>query len=135
MNFDAPDSMQTCGRRDTSNTPLQALNLLNDPVFFEAARGLARRVLHESQADFQDQLARAFEVCLSRPPSTEEIRHLDPFFQQRLLMLKQDPQQAKSLFPAPLGGVAPTSVDPIEGAAWVGICRLLLNLDEFISRE
>ncbi len=130
MNFDAPDSMQTCGRRGTSNTPLQALNLLNDPVFFEAARGLARRVLHESEADFQEQLTHAFVVCLSRPPLTEEVQHIHQYFQQRLSMLKRDPEQATSLPPVQVGGI-----DPIEAAAWVGVGRLLLNLDEFISRE
>lgn len=135
MNFDAPDSMQTCGRRETSNTPLQALNLLNDPVFLEAARGLARRVLHESEADFQEQLTRAFEVCLSRPPSTAEVQHIHQYFQQRLRMLKQHPEQTPSLFPVQLAGVDSLRVDPAQAAAWVGVGRLLLNLDEFICRE
>ena len=72
VNFDAPDSRLSCTRRRRSNTPLQALNLLNDPVFFEAAQALAERTLREAPADFQNRLAYAFELALARKPNARE---------------------------------------------------------------
>jgi hypothetical protein len=103
-NFDEPDSTLSCIRRRVSNTPLQSLNLLNDPVFFEAAGALAKRIEREAPgASFDERLNYAFELCLGRKPSAREKDRLSTYFSQQ-----QD---------------------------WVGISRVLLNLDEFISRE
>ena len=103
-NFDEPDAGLSCSRRRVSDTPLQSLNLLNDPVFFEAATALAKRVEREAPGPgFEDQLNYAFELCLARPPSARERDRLSTYFHQQ-----QD---------------------------WVGLSRVLLNLDEFISRE
>ncbi len=104
VNFDEPDSDLACPRRRISNTPLQSLNLLNDPVFFEAAGALAKRV--EGQApgtSFNDRLNYAFELCLGRKPTAHEKDRLATYFDK-----EQD---------------------------WTGISRVLLNLDEFITRE
>jgi hypothetical protein len=104
VNFDEPDSDLACPRRRISNTPLQALNLLNDPVFYEAAQALARRVEEQAPGNsFNDRLAYAFELCLGRKPTAREKDRLATYFEQQ-----QD---------------------------WTGISRVLLNLDEFITRE
>jgi len=131
MNFDAPDSLQSCARRERSTTPLQALNLLNDPVFVEAAQGLAARVLRESPENLSDRLKYAFELCLTRQPRPAEIERLSRYYFQQKPELAADPETRKSLFPAE--GV--DGVDASEAAIWVGISSILLNLDEFITRR
>lgn len=130
MNFDAPDSNVACTRRTRSNTPLQALNLLNDPVFLEAAQGLAMRSMTEASGSFTDRLQYTFETCLSRKPSQQEKERLSKYFDQQLGILKKDSKAVTSLFP-----VAPDGTNSAEAAAWVGVSRVLLNLDEFITRE
>ncbi len=130
MNFNAPNSLLTCSRRERSTTPLQALNLLNDPVFFEAARGLAVRLLKEKAADTDDRLEYAFKLCLSRMPTAQEKQRLAEFVQQQRELLKREPGAIEKLFPAKeIDGV-----DAGEAAVWVGVGRVLLNLEEFITR-
>ena len=114
MNFDEPDSNTTCTRRGRSNTPLQALNLLNDPVFFEAAQALATRVLEEMPGGLPQRMDYAFELVLARQPSAHERERLMEYFEQQKQLLAKD---------------------PLDTAAWVGVSRVLLNLDEFITRE
>jgi hypothetical protein len=126
MTFDAPDSTIACTRRTRSNTPLQALNLLNDPVFLEAAQGLAARVMQAKG----DKLTFAFETALGRSPSTREKERIATYLDQQIGLLRKNPKQAADLMPA-----APEGSDIIEAAAWVGVSRVLLNLDEFITRE
>jgi mono/diheme cytochrome c family protein len=106
-NFDGPESNVTCSRRRRSDTPLQSLNLLNDPVFFEAAQGLAARVDKDVQGGFSDKIDYVFELVLGRKPKTSERERLAKYF---------DEQGAGK-------------------AAWVGVSRVLLNLDEFVTRE
>jgi mono/diheme cytochrome c family protein len=129
-NFDAPDSNVACTRRTRSNTPLQALNLLNDPVFLEAAQALAERTLKEGHGGTGEKLEYAFETCLSRKPTPAERERLSRYFDQQIGILKSDARAAFELLP-----VVPEGVDRTEAAAWVGISRVLLNLDEFITRE
>jgi hypothetical protein len=103
-NFDEPDSDISCTRRRASDTALQSLNLLNDPVFFEAAGALAWRVQQEAPgSSFDDRLNYAFELCLARKPTASEKDRLSTYFHQQ-----QD---------------------------WTGVSRVLLNLDEFVTRE
>jgi hypothetical protein len=130
VTFDAPNSLLTCSRRERSTTPLQALNLLNDPVFFEAAQGLAVRLLKEATVDTDDRLEYAFRLCLSRAPTMQEKERLTQFVQQQRELLKNDPAAIDKLFPA--GGVE--GVEASEAAVWVGVGRVLLNLEEFITR-
>ncbi len=130
INFDAPNANITCSRRDRSNSPLQALNLLNDPVFLEAAQGLAARVLREQPRGLTERLDRLFEICVARRPSPRERDDLATTFHEQLSLLRQDPSLAATLFPAKWEGL-----DRTEAAAWVGVSRILLNLDEFITRE
>ena len=128
QNFDAPEFTVTLCRRERSNTPLQALNLLNDPVFFEAAQALAVRILREVPGSFDDRLDHAFQLCLSRPPYPSEQQRMSQYFARKLKLL--DEGSAESLFPIDLEGES-----RIEAAAWVGLSSILLNLDEFITRE
>jgi len=129
-NFDAPDSMAACSRRERSTTPLQALNLLNDSTFFEAAQLLATRVLRSEARTVEERLRFAFRVCVAREPRPGEVGRLARFFRQQVEILERDPALAESIFPArDLDGITPA-----EAAPWVGVGRLLLNLDEFITR-
>jgi len=107
MVFDAPDGFSSCSRRLRSNTPLQALTLLNDAQFHELARALARRVAREAPVDTGDRLAYAFRLCVARTPLPEETARL-----RDLLESETDPQEG-----------------------WLSVCRVLLNLDETITRE
>jgi len=130
MNFDEPDSNTTCTRRGRSNTPLQALNLLNDPVFFEAAQALATRVLEEMPGGITQRLDYAFKLVVARPPTEGERQRLTDYFEQQKQLLGTDPKAAENVQP-----FHPHGVDPLDAAAWVGVSRVLLNLDEFITRE
>jgi hypothetical protein len=107
--FDAPDATSACTRRNRSNTPLQALTLLNDQAFFEFAQALAVRVLNEAPVDQAGRLRYAFRLCMGRAPSGVEESRLGELLAEQ-------------------GNVAPL-------AAWTTVTRVLLNLDEFITRE
>lgn len=114
-----PDSTTTCTRRNRSNTPLQALTLLNDTGFYEYAQGLATRVLKEAKGADRDRLKYAFRLCLAREASDRELKRLEAFL---------NAQKAESA-----GSKGDESAK--EKAAWVMVARVLLNLDEFITRE
>ena len=132
VNFDAPDSLSACSQRDRSTTPLQALNLLNDPVFFEAARGLAARVLREQPGRSpSDRIDYAFRLCMARGPHPAEKERLLQYYRVEKEASEGNDEQVLSYFPA--RGVE--GVEPSEAAVWVGLSRALLNLDEFITRE
>ncbi len=130
MNFDAPSSLLACSRRERSTTPLQALNLLNDPVFFQAAQGLATRILRENLGSPSDRLDFAFQLCVGRWPQPDERDRLIQFYRQQKEILARNPEFAAGLFPAQ--GVE--GLNSTEAAAWVSVSRVLLNLDEFITR-
>jgi hypothetical protein len=129
VTFDAPDSMRSCSRRERSTTPLQALNLLNDPVFFEAAQVLAVKVLREHHGSTNSRLDYAFETVLGRPPKQSEKERLRALYQEQKRILDQNGAAAKVFPAAHLEGI-----DQLEAAAWVGVSRVLLNLEEFITR-
>jgi hypothetical protein len=130
MNFDEPNANLACTRRERTNTPLQALNLLNDPVFFDAAQGLAYRILRESTGPFRDRLNYAYEVTLGRQASAREAERMGRFLDDTSRTLTANPQTVAALFPNQLEGVSQA-----EAAAWVELSRVLLNLDEFITRD
>jgi len=127
MNFDSPDSNVACARRTRTNTPLQSLNLLNDPVFLEAAQGLALRTLSEAPGDRAEY---AFQLALGRSPSPREKQRLRTYLDQQATILGKDPDAVVRLAP-----MTPEGVNRVEAAAWTGASRVLLNLDEFITRE
>ncbi len=128
-NFDMPTGYVAACRRDRSNTPLQPLNLLNDPVFIEAAQALAVRTLGEVDST-TERLNHAFKLCLARDPDPVETDWLQTSLAEQRSILAADPGRARKLFPVEMAGLAPE-----EGAAWVGISSVLLNLDEFLTRE
>jgi hypothetical protein len=109
--FDAPGGNVTCTRRVRSNTPLQALTLANDQAFYECAAGLAQRVIAEAPESDTDRLQHAFRLCFTRAPSDEEAQRLS-----KLLSAERERFQAD----------LPT---------WTAVSRVLLNLDEMITRE
>lgn len=129
-NFDVSTSYTAVCRRDRSNTPLQALNLLNDPVFFEATQALAVRVLKTAPNDEHDRLALAFRLCLARTPSSSERAMMAAAIARQREVFFRDTDLARAAFPFDLAGVS-----QVEGATWVGVARILLNLDEFVTRE
>jgi len=130
VTFDAPDSLNSCPRRDRSTTPLQALTLLNDPVFFEASQALAVRLLQEKNGGTEERLEYAYRLCLGRAPRPEEKERMMQYLRQRKELLTRKPESIEKVFPAKtLDGV-----DPAEAALWVGFSRVLLNLEEFITR-
>ncbi|MCH8828369.1 MAG: DUF1553 domain-containing protein, partial [Planctomycetes bacterium] len=129
--FDAPDGNTSCTRRSRSNTPLQALTLANDAGFVEIARGFAGRILRESSPYDEDRLQFAFRTALSREPSDREQRILKLFVQSQRRKFADDEKAARILAPSQL----PKTITPAEGAAWTAVARVLLNLDEFITRE
>jgi len=132
--FDVADPNTSCARRERSNSPLQALTLLNDPAFFEAAQALGRRMQQESgsQLDPQQRIRFAVRVCLARDPDVQELQALGRLWREQLAYCHADPDSAVAL----LGRLPLTEgADLAEAAACVGLARALLNLDEFITRE
>jgi hypothetical protein len=129
--FDAPDAVTTCTRRYRSNTPLQALTLLNDPTFIECAQALARRTLRASVTDDRQRLRYAFSLCLSREPESVELQQLLQFLDLRLREFAGNSDQANPV----AGPGVPRGTSPQQVAAWTAVSRALLNLDEFLTRE
>lgn len=129
--FDAPDANSTCTRRNRSNTPLQALTLLNDQAYYEFAVSLAGRVLKEAPPSDAHRVRYAFEACLARPPKEMEQKRLESLLAQQLASFAASPEEARQLLPADVAKDA----DVKQLAAWTMLSRVLLNLDEFITRE
>jgi len=125
MTFDAPDSNVCTVRREKSNTPLQALALLNDAVFVECAQALGKRVAAGS-GDVPRRLTLAWKLCSGREPSSEELARVTKLFDELRTLYQTQPEAASKL-----SGKAATA----ESAAWVALARTLLNLDEFVMRE
>jgi hypothetical protein len=142
--FDAPNREVCVLKRDRTNTPLQALVTLNDPVFVEAAQGLARRAVLPAESDAgiessndsdtvrnQARVRRIFEYSLSRAPSPQEVAAILELVEQSIAQLKQSPELAMKLATEPLGPL-PSGADAVELAAWTAVCNVVLNLDEFL---
>jgi mono/diheme cytochrome c family protein len=127
--FDGPDASDACVRRERSNTPLQALTLMNDPVFVEAAQALALRVAREAPPDAAARLRHLFRLCLTRDPQAEEFDRLRAFYAAQKALVIAGGEDALKV----LGNT--TSADAIESATLVAVARVLMNLDEFINRD
>ena len=127
VNFDAPDSLTASVRRERTNTPLQALNLLNDPVFIEAAQALALAVC---QGDAERRVERIFELTLGRSPSAQEAERISLFEQSERSRLSEDAEAAAKTAP-----FLPPGVTRADLAAWTSVARGMMNLDEFVTRE
>jgi hypothetical protein len=119
-----------CVRREVSNTPLQSLTLLNNEVHHEAALGLASRVMLH-QADDRGRLELAWRICLGRIPEAEELAALQAMLDAARTVYQDQPELAGEFTPRH----RPENVPPPEFAAWAATMRVVLNLDEFLTRE
>jgi hypothetical protein len=120
--FDAPDAFSTCTRRLRSNTPLQALTLLNDRQFYELARGLAARLCREGGSTDEARIDFAYRLCLARLPNPQEVRTLKTLLAEQ----RADPEAPSDI---------PAGIESGQSVAWTTVARVLLNLDETITRE
>ena len=131
--FDAPNRETCTLRRNGSNTPLQALVLMNDPVFVEAAQALARRVTARFSVP-EEVVRESFRLVLSRAPSAKERQRLLALHGELLADYRQDAKKANDMATHPIGPV-PAGADPAELAAWTAVAGVLLNLDETLMKR
>ncbi len=133
-NFDAPSREECTATRIVSSTPQQALTLLNDPTFVEAARSLAEQsIAAHSKEDFAASLDEAFLRLLARPPSSLERDSLAQFYEGQLEYYRGQPAEAAKAVAVGFHP-APATVDSATLAAWTSVARVLLNLNETIVR-
>ena len=131
--FDAPNREKCTARRALTNTPLQALALMNDPTYVEAARALAQRALLEGGPDLESRLSYAFRLATTRKPSGKETKVLRTLLDQRLVSFKADRPAALQLVSV---GESPRNprLDPVELAAWTTVASVIFNLDETVNK-
>jgi hypothetical protein len=132
--FDAPEREFCIVRRSVTNTPLQALVLMNDPSYVEAARKFAERILTEAPASHRERLKFAFALAVARPPKPSEIRVLTGLLQSQRERFHKNPKAAEQLL-----GVGESkrneTLDTAELAAWSTVASVILNLDETITKS
>ncbi|MBX7164936.1 MAG: PSD1 and planctomycete cytochrome C domain-containing protein [Pirellulales bacterium] len=133
VTFDAPTRDVTCPRREATRSPLQALALLNDRVFVDAAVGLARRVLVAPGTD-GERIDRAMTLCVARPARAGEAAALVDLLARRRAAFAADGAAAEKLL-ASSSVPVPDEITPAELAAWTLVANVLLNLDETMTRE
>lgn len=135
--FDAPNGDAACARRIRSNTPLAALTGLNEPIFVEAANGFAMRILRESPASDLERIEKAYKIATSRSATAEEKSQLIKFLEQQRKRLADgwlNPREILSGDPGKLKEL-PEGTTPQDAAAWTLAARVLLNLDETLSKQ
>jgi len=131
INFDCPDSNTTCLTRRTSNTPLQALQSLNNATFLESSQHLAKRVLADGFAsDDSTRLARMIELCTSMPISDTQASSFQEFIESARQWYQEHPEEAREL----VGEVKADQVPVHELATWIATCRVAMNMDEYLTR-
>jgi hypothetical protein len=135
--FDSPNGDSSCVRRGRSNTPLQALTTLNEPLFLESARALALRTLKEGGKTDSDRLSYAFRLCVARTPDAQERTVLLSLLEKQEHRLSEGWLSARDLtgFALKDKSPLPPGATPAEWAAWTAVSRVLLNLDETITKE
>jgi len=139
--FDAPVGEIACARRDRSNTPLQALTTLNEPLFVECARALALKLLRNGGTTDAERLTAAVNRCLAREPRGDELKVLQDFLDRQRQQFNRagadpwrllaDDDKAKQKLSAELSA----GTTPADLAAWTAVARVVLNLDETITKE
>lgn len=137
QNFDAPNGDFSCVRRTRSNTPLQALTTLNEPLFLECSRALALRTLKDGGDTDEKRLTYAFRRCLSRTPDAQETLALLDLLNRQTKRFSEggpNPSDLAALDPAHPAQL-PGGATPARLAAWTAVSRVLLNLDETITKE
>jgi hypothetical protein len=130
--FDAPNREVCALRRPRSNTPLQAFVTLNDPVYFEAARAIGRRIL-ETAGSIEDKAAHGFRLCLIRPPHPDELKQLENLFIAARSEFASKPEEAAKMAYGTLEAKGPAA-EAAELAAWSAVGNVLLNLDETLMK-
>jgi hypothetical protein len=133
VTFDAPSRESCTLRRVRSNTPLQALVTLNDPVYVEAAQSLARRMA-AAKGMTAEKAAVGFRRCVARPPSEKELALLVKLYEEARLKYAWSRSKAAKMATDPLGP-APDGADVTDLAAWTVVANVLLNLDEVLMRR
>ncbi|WP_145053416.1 DUF1553 domain-containing protein [Lignipirellula cremea] len=131
--FDAPNREVCTIRRDRTNTPLQALVTLNDPVYVEAAQALARRIASHGDTA-AERATYGVRLCLARPPHDQELKELLNLYEQAKASFAEDPASAKTFASEPLGPL-PAEADAVDLAAWTVVSNVLLNLDEMFLKR
>lgn len=149
VTFDAPPTNSICTRRDRSNSPLQSLTLLNDPVFFEAARAMAGQLLRDrdgkaevngqSPLDDGRRIQTLYAQALWRPATEMELQVLGDFLRDQRAYLAAHLEEARQILglEAPVGDSPPPAFGPaeVERAAWTSVASVVLNTHEFITRD
>ena len=133
--FDAPNGDSSCVRRAKSNTPLQALVTLNEPLFLETARALAMKTLEQGGANDEERIRYAFRRVLSRAPEADETAALMGLLQRQVPRIQDGWVNAREVAGLDAGAKLPKGVTPSQVAAWTAVSRVLLNLDETITKE
>jgi hypothetical protein len=131
--FDAPDREKCTSRRLVTNTPLQALVLLNDPTYVEAARVLAQRAILEAGSDSPARVLLLFRAATARRPAPPETRTLLELAQRLQDRFRKEPGPARKLIA--VGASPAANVEAAELAAWTMVASTILNLDETITKE
>lgn len=131
--FDAPGREFCTVRRSRTNTPLQSLLMLQGPQYVEAARHLAVRMMTDGGADIQSRIRHGFELATSRIPTDEELKIMTTFYEDRFSAFQSHPESAKRLLAVGKSSLD-SQLDPVKQAAWLEIARLILNLDEVITK-
>jgi hypothetical protein len=149
LSFDAPSREFCVVRRPQTNTPLQALTLLNDPVYVEAARALARRMIKEVEGEPAARATRGFRLALGRSPKAAEMERLVGLYQSELGHYRQDVKAAEAMAGKPeqkaeakpqiaeksdKSAEKADTFDTAELAAWTVVANVLLNLDEAVTK-
>jgi uncharacterized protein DUF1553/uncharacterized protein DUF1549/cytochrome c len=132
--FDAPNRDTCTVRRTRTNTPLQALVTMNDPVYVEAAQALARRAMEKGGSTTAGKAAFAFRACLVRPPTEKEVERLVRLYVDSKVKFAANVEKARQFATAPLGPL-PKGMDAVDAAAWTVVANVLLNLDEMVMKR
>jgi hypothetical protein len=134
ITFDAPDREKCAARRTVTNTPLQALVLMNDPTYVEASRALAEKMIREGGSDPARRIKYAFRLATARDPQPKEVQVLRDMERAELAQYRRNKDAALKLVGVGESKFDP-SVDASELAAWTTVASTILNLDETITRE
>jgi hypothetical protein len=132
--FDAPDREKCTARRTVTNTPLQALVLMNDPTYVEAARALAERDIHEAGPSETDRIRYAFRLATDRDPSAQELTILEGLYRKQRAHYDSARADAEKLLSV---GESPRDkkLDPVDLAAWTMVTSTILNMDETVTKN
>jgi hypothetical protein len=134
MILDAPTREYCVVRRPRTNTPLQALALLNDPQFVEASRAFAQRILLEGGDTVESRIAWAFRIATTRKPVADEVYVLRQVLEQQIVEFQKNKDAAEQFLK--IGGFqAKENLDRSELAAWTTLASMLLNLDETVTKS